>query len=184
MLKDFIINQFIMKKLLYGAGSLLFFVSCSSQSGLSSDQIDGLLQTKNFSFNAQRVQPLDASVNQVMANLPGGGAARLYNLSYGYGIDLKDDSLSVNLPYFGRTYRPNFADRDGGIKLETKAFEYSVTPAKRGYRVVITPSNRQEIQNIYMDISSNGSTSVSLDLTNKTAISYTGYISSVSTRSK
>lgn len=184
MLNVLYINYFTMKNLLYGAGCLLLFTSCASQSGLSADELSNLLNTQQFSFQAQRVQPLDASVNQVMTQLPNGGASQLYNLSYGYGIEVRKEKLSVYLPYFGQNYRPTFNDRDGGIKLETSNFDYKITSAKRGYRITLTPRDSREVQMIYMDVSQNGGASVSLNLNNRSAISYSGYISPLPAESK
>lgn len=184
MLNVLDINYFLMKNLLYGAGCLLLFSSCASQSALSAEQVAALANSQQFSFQAQRVQPLDASVNQVMTQLPNGSASQLYNLSYGYGIEVRKEKLSVYLPYFGQNYRPTFNDRDGGIKLETTDFDYKISPANKGYRITLTPRDSREVQMIYMDISRNGSASVSLSLSSRSAISYTGYISALPAESK
>lgn len=173
-----------MKNLLYGAGCLMVFASCSSQTGLTNDQVASLLNSRQFSFQAQRVQPMDASVNRVMTNLPNGSSAQLYSLSYGYGLEVNNNNLSVYLPYFGQSYRPTFGQRDGGIKFDSTDFEYRMVSTKRGYQITLVPHNNQEVQTIYMDVSNSGSASVNINLTNKSSITYLGYLSPISTGSK
>ena len=96
-----------------------------------------------------------------------------------YDIKCRKDTLSVVMPYFGKsntTVAPgssesplNFQSRKFNIKKEEKTMgEWIVT---------ITPEDYPEVRNMIFSFFSNGSAQLSVAMSTRTNINFTGYVS-------
>jgi hypothetical protein len=132
----------------------------------SADQKKQSLQTiinsKKFSFIAQSATSKKGTTVQ---------------LSTGYGLSLFQDSLQVDLPYFGRAYTANYpSDNDMGIRFASHNFSYLADSTKKGgWRITIKPKDVR-VMAIYLSISSSGYCSVNINSSDRDPISYYGTI--------
>lgn len=158
-------------------GTLISLVSCSSRTYVQPAELNSLLQNKEFTFMAERANPTNYDVINVMNSLPNSGATRMLDLSYGYTIVLKKDEVEVTLPYFGRLYNPSYDRSKDSFRFTSKDFNVSESEGKKGSSVVIiTPHDQQNIRRIIMEIYKNGKAYVSIDANDRQPISYDGYL--------
>ena len=52
---------------------------------------------------------------------PATSVATLFDLSYGYGLKIQPNELSVDLPYFGRIFTPSMDPSRNGLKFSSKS---------------------------------------------------------------
>ncbi|QQL51333.1 DUF4251 domain-containing protein [Mucilaginibacter ginkgonis] len=125
--------------------------------------IKAMVDNQRFDFVAQYVTP------------QGGG--RRY-LTSTYDLKVRKDSVIAYLPYFGQAYFDvPYNPTDGGIKFTSTKFSYKVTPKKKGgWDVLIEPADSRYYQKLYFSISPNGNASLSMNITNRSFISFDGYV--------
>jgi hypothetical protein len=71
-----------------------------------------LLTLRNFTFHAERANPTNYDVINVMNSMPNSTSTRILNLSGGYySVDLKN-KLEAALPYFGRVFNPSYGNNE------------------------------------------------------------------------
>jgi hypothetical protein len=108
-----------------------------------------------------------------------GGRTR--QLTYGYDLIIKKDSIEAYLPYFGVAYTATIGSSgDGGIKFKTADFEYTIKGAKKGgWDILIKPKNITDATQITMSISKAGYTTVQVNSTNRGMISFYGSVRAI-----
>lgn len=108
-----------------------------------------------------------------------GGRTR--QLTYGYDLIIKKDSIEAYLPYFGVAYTGTIGSSDdGGIKFKTADFDYTIKDAKKGgWDILIKPKNITDATQITMNISKAGYTTVQVNSTNRGMISFYGSIRAI-----
>ena len=126
-------------------------------------EFKAMIENKKFVFVAQYANPL-------------GGGHRYLN--YDYNISIKPDSVISYLPYFGVVqFDPPLYPTQDGIMFTSTHFSYQTTARKKGnYLIIIKPTDAKYIQNIYLNVSTNGNASADFTITNRTSISFDGYI--------
>jgi|SRR5450631_2453807 hypothetical protein len=103
---------------------------------------------------------------------------RTIQLSYGYNLKINQDSLNVDLPYYGRAYNANYGSTDNGIKFKSTDFTYVADTAKKGgWEITIKPNKETRVNNIYLSITPSGYCTIRLNSTDREPISYYGTIS-------
>ena len=149
---------------------LTFLISCLLLSNLapaqdkSATDIKALLDDKRFEFAAESASPL---------------RGRTISLSPGYTLDLSPDTVICNLPYYGRAYTAAINPSDAGIKFTSTDFTYTVKDRKKnGWDVTIKAKDGIRSHQIFLTISSNGSSSVRMVSSDRESISYNGNIKS------
>lgn len=121
--------------------------SCSSNNlNVSSPNSNGLLESGNFSFQAQRANPTNMDVINIMNNFPTTSSSRMLTLDPGYGVDFSKDSLTVNLPYFGRLYVANPDPNKNDFDFVTK--NYTIDKSKSTAKKTIWVIDIKQSQNI------------------------------------
>lgn len=153
--------------------------SCTSNAKLSSIQLEQeqkirhFVESRSFVFNATQAIPIRVDILNIIPN-----GNQLRNLSVGYSLSVLNDSISANLPYFGRTYiAPNPASTDNGIKVNTKDFDYSFTQNKKGiYIVEIKLNNDRNTSFFQLQITTNGYGTLQVQSANRESISFYGTI--------
>lgn len=94
-----------------------------------------------------------------------------------YTLSIAKDSIICFLPYFGRAYQAPVNPAEGGIKFTSTNFEYSNSAGKKGsWYIKIKPKDAQEVQQLTLQIFTDGTTILQVISTNKDAISFNGYI--------
>ena len=156
---------------------LLVTFSCSTQNNIPSANIARLLETNQFTFMAERANPMDADVIKAMNSLPGGGGSRMLNLDSGYTIEIRKEKLTVTLPYFGRMYNANMDSSKNSYRFTTTDFTVDKKQGKKGSSIyTIVAKDQQNVRTIYMEVFKNGKSYVSIDSNDRQSISYNGYI--------
>jgi hypothetical protein len=122
-----------------------------------------LVESKNYQVTAQSVTPQGARTRQLTSE---------------YTFKVAADSILSDLPYFGRAYSANLDPNSAGIQFNSKDFEYTSTPGKKGgWDVVIKPKDVTDVQRVNLSISGSGNCYIQVTSTNRQPISYNGYIS-------
>jgi Domain of unknown function (DUF4251) len=94
-----------------------------------------------------------------------------------YFLMVNQDSLQVDLPYFGRSYAADYGTNDQGIQFNSVDFSYiSDTTKKGGWEITIVPKNESKANKIFMSIGSGGYGSVNILSNSRQSISYYGSI--------
>ncbi|WP_292009614.1 DUF4251 domain-containing protein [Chryseobacterium sp.] len=160
--------------------SILFFQSCSSQNTTDSKTVDTLINSGELTFFAQRANPTNYDVINIMNSIPNSTSTRVLDLSGGnYTIELKKDNLEVVLPYFGRLFNPSLGNVDkNSYRFTSKDFTVSKSQNKKGNWVIkIKPNDVSNVSDIIMEVFKNGKAFVSMRSSDRQPISYDGYIS-------
>ncbi len=156
---------------------LTFLFSCNSQTYVDEKSLDQFINSNELTFMAKRANPTNFDVINVMNSMPNNNSARMLNLDYGYSVVLKDKELTVNLPYFGRLFNPSYDTSKNSYNFTSKDFTISKVQNKKGNWVyTISPKDQNNIKVIYLEIFKNGAAFVSIDSSDRQAISYDGYI--------
>ena len=143
-------------------------------------EVKRLLDSKRFNFHAQYADPIGggyASLNGQLINISPTGSGHIF-LNYNYDFKVRPDSVISYLPYFGRTtFAPNYGSQDNGVKFTSTKFGYTAKTGKRGNTIItITPKDAGYNQKMIIDVNENGTATLQMITTNRTAISYDGYI--------
>lgn len=148
---------------------LPLFWSCAAPSvgdGLSKEvrvaAIQSAVNSRQFSFKA-----VSASTQR----------GRNINLSGIYGITVKPDMVSADLPFYGTSFGGGAYGGDGGIRFDSQKFEYNEEVGKKGgWTITIMPKDRPEVQKIILMIGAEGYTNVTVMSTNRSSMNYSGNV--------
>ena len=169
-----------MKKIFYIPFVALLFSmsSCAQKVYTSADNLKELISTDQFTFLAERANPTNFDVINVMNSFPnGGGSQRFLNLDYGYTVTLKNKELIVDLPYFGRLYTPSFDNAKNSFNFTSKDFSLSKSQNKKGaWEYKIVTNDQTNTMTFDIEIYSNGKSYTRVNSNDRTSISYDGYV--------
>ncbi|MCW1964248.1 DUF4251 domain-containing protein [Chryseobacterium viscerum] len=160
-------------------GFLFFFQSCASQGSLDSKTVDTLINSQEFTFHAERANPTNYDVINVMNSMPNATATRILNLNGDYTIDVSKNTLDVVLPYFGRVFNPSYGNTsDNSYRFTSKDFTVSKIQNKKGkWTLKFKPNDVRTVDEVNIEIFKNGKAFVSMRSNDRQPISYDGYIS-------
>lgn len=168
-----------MKKIYLGfiTAFLISLGSCTSRVYTPPQILSEIMQSGNFTFLAERANPTNFDVINVMNAYPGGGSQRFLNLDYGYILKIKNDTLTVELPYFGRLYTPSFDPLGNSFRFTTKKFKVDKTKNGKGnwqYNITADQDTRNYTFNI--EVYKNGRAYLNAGASDRQPISYDGYV--------
>lgn len=156
---------------------LLSFQSCSSQNKVDSQAVASLVNAEEFTFHAERANPMNYDVINILNAIPNATSARMLNLDGNYTIELKNNELDVMLPYFGRSFNADYSG-DNSYRFTSKDFIVNKSLDKKGNWIVkIKPNDVRNVNEIIIEISKNGKALTSMRSNDRQPISYDGYIS-------
>ncbi|CAD0004304.1 MULTISPECIES: DUF4251 domain-containing protein [Flavobacterium] len=125
-------------------------------------EIKGLIDSKNFVFEAQKVIP------------QGGG---LLNLDYNtYFLKFSETRTTCDLPFFGRAFSVPYGGGDGGVKFEGIPEGIQIEKKKKSYNIKATVKGKDDVYNLFMIVFFDGGASLSVNSNNRASISYDGEI--------
>lgn len=158
-------------------GFLFLFQSCASQGSLDSKTVDTLVNSQEFTFHAERANPTNYDVINVMNSMPNATATRILNLNGDYTIDVSKNTLDVVLPYFGRLFNPTYGS-DNSYRFTSKDFTVNKTQNNKGkWTLKFKPKDAKNVDEVNIEIFKNGKAFVSMRSNDRQPISYDGYIS-------
>lgn len=124
--------------------------------------ITKLVDSQQYVFYAQYV-------------IPSNGRQR--NLTSDYTVSVSKDTVTSDLPFFGRAYSAPINPGDGGIKFTSTNFSYKLEQRKKGgWIVTIKAPDAPGVQQLNMTIFENGTASLLVTSTSRQPISFNGYI--------
>lgn len=125
-------------------------------------EIEALVDSKNFVFEAQRL-------------MPQGG--RLLNLDFNtYFLKFNETKTTCDLPFFGRGFNVPYGGGDGGIKFEGVPDNIKIEKKKRYYNIKATVKGKNDVYNLFFSIYFDGGATLSVNSNNRASISYDGEI--------
>ena len=164
-------------KILFALLVIILVNSCNSQTNIPSEKISSLLQSTEFTFMAEHANPTGYEVVNVMNSLPNSSASNILNLDYGYTLVLKKEKISVDLPYFGRMYTPNYDSTKNSFNFTSEDFAIKETLGKKGSSVfTMMMKDQQNINRLVLEVYKNGKAYLSISANDRQSISYDGYI--------
>ena len=126
------------------------------------EKVQKMVEAQDYRFVAQRAIPM---------------SMRSINLTSEYDLSVSSDTITAYLPYFGRAYTAPLYPAEGGIKFESKNFDYRLENAKKGGWIAhfAIKDAKQRIVMI-LNISPSGSASLSVNDDTRQTITFNGYI--------
>lgn len=148
--------------------SFSLFVSCSSAQKvtITPEQVNTSVKGDQWRFNAERAEPQT-------------GGSRILNTQY--WVELKDNNAVFELPYFGRAQGSiGMPGSTGPLEFSTKDFSLSKSQNDKGaWTVLLKPKDNTDVLSASFTIFENGRASLNVILSNRSPISYSGYIEPV-----
>lgn len=145
----------------------IIFSHCSSSRKvtLSSTEIKNIIDSTQFIFVAERVNPLR-------------GSSR--NLTSYYDVMVKPDTIKCFLPYFGRSYQAPIDPSKGGLDFTSTNFSLDKISKKRNEsQILIDPHDISDVQQLTFNIFENGTATLNIVNTHKDPISFYGHIEKI-----
>lgn len=125
-------------------------------------EIENLISSKNFVFEAQKV-------------IPQGG--RLLNLDYNtYFLKFNETKTTCDLPFFGRGFNVPYGGGDGGIKFEGVPENIQIEKKKKSYNIKAFVKGKEDVYNLFFTIFFDGGATLSVNSNSRSSISYDGEI--------
>lgn len=125
------------------------------------NEIEGLIDSKMFDFEAQKASPLGG--RQIILD---------YNT---YFLRFNPEKTTCDLPFFGRAFNVAYGG-DGGIKFEGVPEKIEVEKKKKSYTIKSTVKGKDDVYNLMFSIFFDGGATLSVTSNNRASISYTGEI--------
>ena len=127
---------------------------------------------------AEQVKKVTAALNRRQYKI---AIARMYpmngpskTVTYGYSVEVKNDSLFSYLPYFGRAYNVPYGGGKG-LNFSAPIGSYQEKVAKNGKRrIEIGLTNEEDTYLYILEVFDNGSSTVSVMSRQREQISYSG----------
>lgn len=154
-----------MKRLLYICMIAAGLTACNKSINpqQESTAVQQSVNAQQYTFTATSASPL-------------GG--RNVQLTSGYDLEVSQHAVVAILPYYGRAYTAPIDPNYGGVRFNSKRFRYTATQdAKGSWDILIVPEDVPDVQQLRLNITSDGHATLYVTNTNRQAISYDGYIS-------
>ncbi len=138
-----------------------------------------IVEAKTYTFVARSATPLNShEINAILGKMPGGMQGGTINLNeIYYQVKVTPDSVTAFLPYYGRSFTAPINQNEGGVKFESKKFDYKSTKGrKRGWDIVIDTKDAKENFRLALNIGDEGYATLHLSSSAKQAITYQGYL--------
>lgn len=158
-----------MKKLLFSI--LLGSSACAMQSGCASAEeraaraaeqaakVTKALEARDYKIAVNRMYPMKGSSRSV---------------SYGYSVEVRNDSLISYLPYFGGAYNVPYGGGKG-LNFSERIGSYRESQKNNGERQIeINVTNEEDTYIYLIKVFSNGNSSIDVTSRQRDHISYSG----------
>lgn len=157
---------------------VFFFQNCTAQK-TDPQIVNNLVNSDEFTFHADRAFPMNQDVINIANSMPNAAGQRIFDLSgEGYSIEIKKNVLDVVLPYFGRTFNPNYGTTDNSYRFTSKDYTLTKSQSKKGNWVYkIKTNDVKNVSDINIEVFKNGKAMTSIRSNDRQPISYDGYIS-------
>ena len=172
----------ILSQLFAAAFMISVLSSCNTRSQVKAENEMAEVPFEKFTFNADRAFVENYKVDYVTKDLNAAPLLREYpsknmvNLSPGYTVDIKNNELTVYLPYLSRILKTSLRNEDAN-QFSITNFTLKKAETKKGNMVyTIVPNDKKLISEIVIEVTKNGRTSVEFNTKTDQSVSYEGYI--------
>lgn len=132
------------------------------------NQLKSEIESRQFRFHALSATSMKGMTRQLTSE---------------YFLKMNKDSLSVDLPYFGRSFTTSYPPTDLSISFKSTQFSYkSDTLKKGGWDITIVPKNQSNASKINLSITTSGYCTVRISSNSREPISYYGTITDYDSR--
>ena len=160
------------------------FQACVSSSVVATEEqkakLELMMNDKSFNIESQVAYPMPSSGMNAVSNLNllpyGSSATRIDIAMTANHIKLMNDSLNINLPYYGERQMGSGYSEKQGIDIQGKPENVLITynENKKMYRIKFNAQNNTESFNFDISIYSNLSASVRINSSDRTSIRFDG----------
>ncbi len=155
-----------MKRILIIITVAVIAVACHSTTYIPAtpQNITNAIDSSNWVFTPNTVRPQYGRVKN--------------ENSSGFGVQYRQDRLTVYLPYYGRAYGgADVISGRGPLDFSSVNFATDKKHPKEGeWQVSITPKDNNEVRLMNFTLFSNGTASLQVTMTNRSAIGYDGFV--------
>jgi Domain of unknown function (DUF4251) len=150
--------------------SAVMITGLTSAAQTSSDQkkqdqyarLKGMIEARKYKIHANSATSMKGNTIQLTSD---------------YFLKINSDTLTVDLPYYGRSYTTDYPSTNLSVQFKTTNFSYAADSAKKGgWNINIIPKDQAKASKIYMSISSSGYCTIQISSNQRQAISYYGII--------
>ena len=115
--------------------------------------------------------------------LPSQGESKALTTSY--SVVIKDKEVDSYLPYFGRAYSASYGSTESPMIFKSEITDYKIEEWKKGGWIIkFIAKNKNDLLNFTFTIAETGSTTLSVNSTNRQNISYHGDIVEIEKKEK
>jgi len=151
-----------MIRIFFIAAFAALFLNTVSAQNLTTAQVQNLVNSKHYVFEAQTVTPQRGGMRQ---------------LTPGYSLKIAGDSLISYLPYFGRAYTAPINPSDAGYDFVSTNIGYTITPKKKGsYQISIHTKDKVNATNFLLTVYNDGNAFLQVTSNDRQPIAFRGYI--------
>jgi len=125
------------------------------------EQTKSVLENRVYIFSATQVLPTGMSSK---------------TLTSSYDARIENDTITCYLPYFGKAHTAAYGSNRSPMDFVQPIEDYKFEKTKKGYEIKFEVSNNNDRLNFFFQIAETGSTSLSVNSTSRSAISYYGDI--------
>lgn len=122
-------------------------------------KVKAALTERNYKINVDRMYPMKGGSKSV---------------SYGYSIEVRNDSLISYLPYFGRAYNVPYGGGKGLNFSERIGSYHEMMMKNEKCYIVIDVSNEEDTYLYTIEVYDNGNSSIDVQPRQRERISYSG----------
>lgn len=106
---------------------------------------------------------------------------RHINLTSNYNLQLKGNEAESWLPYFGRAYRADYGDTEGGIKFKEPVRELEVTFNERRkiYEIQFDVKSPKDLYSVTLSVGLSGYGTLTVNSNNRQPITFYGSVEAI-----
>lgn len=154
-----------MKRFLFVTSFIIASATAAMAQKLAAAEVKDMVNNKTYVFEAETARPT---------------AGGIRHLTPGYTLKVNGDSLSADLPYYGKSYTAPMNPSDVGIKVTTTDFDYKVTNGKKNsYEILIKARDKAYNSEFNLTVYDNGTAYLQVSSPDRQSISFNGYIKAV-----
>jgi hypothetical protein len=125
------------------------------------EEVKNLLEEKTFVFKPTHAIPM--------------GGGNIY-LNHSYDAQLKGDTLTSYLPFFGVAYHAEYGARQSALSFTQPVENLDLKTTKKGYQVSVDVRNKMDHLTYTFFVSDQGFATLNVNSTNRQSISFYGSI--------
>ncbi len=174
----------MVRMVLVGVLSSLLLCCTGTKPGVpgsySNASLDGLVASKRFEIVSNWASPMLSRGVMAISNsgllAPGSTAGRIDLTGNTNFLKIQEDSVSAYLPYYGERQMGGGYNRNSGIEFKGIPTEYEVSKNTKGngYMLRFTIAENSENYQVFVNLFPDMSTTISVNSSQRDAISYYG----------